>query len=323
VLGVVLLLARRFGSRLAFAFVLSLLLGVGAHHPDVASVHERLHDRSPRIDLRLGVGRQVWFGRWDLEVFLVIGMLTAFFDLFTAPLITLGLPLLMLFLVRESVQEEYGMRTGVVDTVKFGAIWAVGYASSWASKWFIGSAVIGLERAHQRAGGLQVLDYDRRSGRPIQRCERPSTLSRPLGANLAMLVPLFGLKDDLAGLADRHGRRDRCLGVRSSRGGSRARAALPQAVVPVDSAGAASCGRRTPYVWYAVWHTPSTQHSGSTTARRSSRSSDTGVPAAQHRLRRSHGAHPRLGLGPPTHGRGLPAREGLLLLPPLRSRSST
>ena len=259
-LGTALLLARRFGGRLAFAFVLALLWVSALIIPMSLQFTSVFMLAMLASIVVLAFGDKSWFRRWDLEVFLVIGMLTAFFDLFTAPLVTLGLPLLMLLLVLESVHEEYGMRSGVVETVKLGAVWSVGYAFSWASKWFIGSAVLGWSVL---TNALSDFKFWTTTSAPIFQGSVASARAHslgPLGANLAMLVPLFGLGDNLAGLQTET---------------VVATVALAFAVVAVVLVLAlrfhkpwARWTRQVPllavaalpYIWYALWHTPSTQH---------------------------------------------------------------
>ena len=67
------------------------------------------------------------------EFFLCIGILTAYFDFLTYPIVTLGFPLCVYFCVTEPEK--------IVETLKrivgYGFCWGVGYAGMWASKWVI------------------------------------------------------------------------------------------------------------------------------------------------------------------------------------------
>lgn len=63
-------------------------------------------------------------------LFFAIGALTAFFDLLTAPLMTLGYAL-ALYLYRTDIADKY--RTAALICVA----WAAGYAALWASKWLL------------------------------------------------------------------------------------------------------------------------------------------------------------------------------------------
>jgi len=64
--------------------------------------------------------------------FLLLGMLTSYFDLLTFPIVTLGMPLLFVLCnCRESYRRQF------VFVVKVCAAWAIGYAVFWAMKWVV------------------------------------------------------------------------------------------------------------------------------------------------------------------------------------------
>ena len=69
--------------------------------------------------------------------FFVTGAVTSYADFLTTPQITLGLPLICVFLT--------GMikRKKCLFVIKSGLIWLVGYASLWASKWFVAGLLTG------------------------------------------------------------------------------------------------------------------------------------------------------------------------------------
>jgi hypothetical protein len=92
------------------------------------------------------------------EFFAVLGALTSFLDLLTAPLLTLGMPIAAVLLTR----SRRG-RITVLDALKAlvvaSLLWGFGFAFSWAAKWLIASPVLGvdviadgLESAGARAG---------------------------------------------------------------------------------------------------------------------------------------------------------------------------
>lgn len=67
----------------------------------------------------------------QLFLFLVLGMATSFMDLLTYPLVTLGLPLVMLLLK----EETKGVRKQIMLVIKLSVGWTGGYCVMWASKW--------------------------------------------------------------------------------------------------------------------------------------------------------------------------------------------
>jgi hypothetical protein len=82
--------------------------------------------------------------RWGpYPCFWLIGMLCAFFDLFTVPLITLTVPLLGLYWKGEFDSE--GRKLSVCDIFVLSVLWLAGYAVCWAAKWVILGALGGTK----------------------------------------------------------------------------------------------------------------------------------------------------------------------------------
>ena len=64
--------------------------------------------------------------------FLILGMLTSYNDFLTAPLITLGLPLIVLLDLRRS---KTTLNAQITMVMKCTILWGVGYFGMWAMKW--------------------------------------------------------------------------------------------------------------------------------------------------------------------------------------------
>lgn len=93
--------------------------------------------------------------------FLILGMLTTYFDLLTYPLVTWGLPLLW-WLV--STGDDYGASERFRKTVFTGIGWIVGYGGFWAMKWVVASLILGrnmvtsaIEQIFLRTGDVTPL----------------------------------------------------------------------------------------------------------------------------------------------------------------------
>lgn len=67
------------------------------------------------------------------ELFLVAGIVTAYFDFLTYPVVTLGIPLCAYFLMEK--QEK--LVTGIRSAVEYSIYWGIGYVGMWASKWVL------------------------------------------------------------------------------------------------------------------------------------------------------------------------------------------
>ena len=75
-------------------------------------------------------------------LFLIIGMLTCYFDFLTYPVVTLGIPLLIWLLLlnkKEKKSNVYNLKQVLIGM----AAWCIGYFGIWVGKWSIGSLVTG------------------------------------------------------------------------------------------------------------------------------------------------------------------------------------
>ncbi len=72
-------------------------------------------------------------------LFMVVGMVTSFLDLLTAPLVTLGLPIL-LDMALDAKENE---RRCICNAFAASLSWGAGYALCWASKWLLAYVALG------------------------------------------------------------------------------------------------------------------------------------------------------------------------------------
>lgn len=121
------------------AFSLFILLGLCNFHAFFLSLQYY-----PVIWIGLG-GLLFLFRKDNLTlrgpVFFTLGMLTAYFDLLTAPVLTLGIPALIICgkdLHRETVNGNTGWKTWLRIWFGYPAIWLAGYAASWGTKILLG-----------------------------------------------------------------------------------------------------------------------------------------------------------------------------------------
>lgn len=76
---------------------------------------------------------------WYLYFFLLAGMATSYMDFLTFPIVTLGLPMAFYFLL----SERKTVKESLVSVAKYSVSWGVGYIGMWASKWILGSMILG------------------------------------------------------------------------------------------------------------------------------------------------------------------------------------
>lgn len=92
--------------------------------------------------MQLKWGEKLSIKGWYRGYFLLLGMVTSYFDFLTYPLVTLGFPLCVyLYLSREKWMEQ--SRNMVIYSME----WGIGYAGLWVMKWiaaeiFTGEKVI-------------------------------------------------------------------------------------------------------------------------------------------------------------------------------------
>ncbi len=73
-------------------------------------------------------------------LFFIIGGCTCFFDLLTAPLITLGIPLIIVLLLQN--KKEKSFKKSIITILKLSIIWGIAYVSTFFIKWVIASIVL-------------------------------------------------------------------------------------------------------------------------------------------------------------------------------------
>ena len=98
-------------------------------------------------------------------LFLLAGILTAYFDLLTFPLITLAIPLIA-YLGSDCERLATTKDRGAKNTLFYTVSWWIGYVGMWASKWIIVSVLTdenaiedAIERIKYRSGYSQSYTY--------------------------------------------------------------------------------------------------------------------------------------------------------------------
>lgn len=69
--------------------------------------------------------------------FFAVGSVASFIDLLTAPLVTFGITAITYFLLRQKEENNIGIKQYILEMIKIGIAWAVGYGLTWATKWVI------------------------------------------------------------------------------------------------------------------------------------------------------------------------------------------
>ena len=85
--------------------------------------------------------RYIYNKKLDTCLFFIIGGVTSFLDFLTAPLITLGFPLVTYMFITQDNNKTFIINTR--DIIKNCFSWGVGYIAIWISKWIFGSLITG------------------------------------------------------------------------------------------------------------------------------------------------------------------------------------
>lgn len=73
-------------------------------------------------------------------LFFILGGLVVFFDLLTTPLLTLGIPLIFVMLLRN--KEGVKFKNIFIEMIKLSVLWCIAYGSIFFTKWVIASLVM-------------------------------------------------------------------------------------------------------------------------------------------------------------------------------------
>ena len=77
--------------------------------------------------------------QWLLYFFLITGMVTSYVDYLTYPVYTLGMPLVLSFVLSKKSAVEK-----LKKLIQNSIFWGIGYAVMWAGKWIMGSLLTGM-----------------------------------------------------------------------------------------------------------------------------------------------------------------------------------
>lgn len=106
-----------------------------------------------------------------------VGMVENFFDFLTYPIVTLGIPLILLLWLRVR-DEQADFKENFWYMTKASVSWGLGYALTWIAKWAIAVAVLGIDAFWQTMSVVQF----RLEGSEEEPLDRIGTLRRNLKA---------------------------------------------------------------------------------------------------------------------------------------------
>lgn len=121
------------------------------------------------------------------EYFLMVGVATSYFDFLTYPVVTLGLPLCVFFLL----EEGQTWKENFLRLIGYGASWSIGYAGMWASKWVI--ADLTLQTGTIKDGVWSIIGRTESIGGTPRWWGGPYTIGLNIAEYPTALIVLAGL----------------------------------------------------------------------------------------------------------------------------------
>lgn len=100
--------------------------------------------------------------KYLVYIFLLLGIATSFFDFLTYPIVTFGIPAILVL----AILSQLDLESKLVILIKTSLLWVIGYLGMWASKWIIGSILTGeniildgLSAVEKRTVSQQGISY--------------------------------------------------------------------------------------------------------------------------------------------------------------------
>lgn len=133
------LIKKEIGTRYVISFLVSMLMIMFMISPMSLQFSSMFYMTFISMIVVIIYHKQIKKNNYLIYIFFIIGALTSFVDLLTVPLLTLGFPLITYILLQE---KNNNLLTNTIETIKSSIIWAIGYGTTWATKWIIATIVL-------------------------------------------------------------------------------------------------------------------------------------------------------------------------------------
>ncbi|MCQ2215961.1 MAG: hypothetical protein MJZ31_08595 [Bacteroidales bacterium] len=94
----------------------------------------------------------------DMKIWIVSGVLIAFFDILTCELLTIALPLAIVYVMRQQDKKIRETKQEIIQMAKIFTAWGASYLATFLSKWTLASLVLGENKftAAISAAGVRI-----------------------------------------------------------------------------------------------------------------------------------------------------------------------
>lgn len=136
-------------------------------------------------------------GEWyyDGFAFLLAGVMTAYLDFLTYPLVTFGVPLVFWVLIRTADITQIKRAKFVVllrEVIRLGVCWTAGYLGMWLEKWIYGSILTGTNLLEDAVRSVTERTSSSHYGETISRVGTVLTLIRRAFGNWGGVLLVLG-----------------------------------------------------------------------------------------------------------------------------------
>lgn len=150
VICTLLLVYKKLGPIISIALAYSLLMVDIIAIPLSIQFSSVFYIMLLAIMFLLHISDKIYFNKVLIYTFFTIGCLTSFFDLLTAPLLTLSFPLTVAIVLA----NKKGKGNNYILLIQNSILWAVGYGVTWSTKWIIATHILKRDVIHDALSTL-------------------------------------------------------------------------------------------------------------------------------------------------------------------------
>lgn len=148
------LIKKKLGTKVMISFFISMMMVMFPIVPMSLQFSSMFYVTFISMIVVLLYHRKIEENKLAICLFFIIGSMTSFLDLLTAPLISLGIPLVTYILLIQNNEIKQNSRIAInnisskhiadniIEVIKNSIMWGLGYGMTWASKWVIASIVL-------------------------------------------------------------------------------------------------------------------------------------------------------------------------------------
>ena len=137
------LVKKKLGMGIMISFFASIMMTMFIIVPMSLQFSSLFYITFISMIILLYYDKQIKEHKLGIYIFFIIGSITSFLDLLTAPVMTLGIPLVTYILLCQKNNEiKINPIINTIEIIKMSIVWALGYGLTWATKWVVASIIL-------------------------------------------------------------------------------------------------------------------------------------------------------------------------------------